>query len=76
VSDVYFAEEALVNNGHVVWTRSHLYVVCTEQNTVTAADLRESLRAVLGEQRPALSIVGTLIDDAIATDSTVVFRRP
>jgi len=76
VSAVYFAQESLVNDGHLVWTRSHLYVVCSDQDTIVGAELRESLRSVLGEQRPALAIGGALMDDAIATGSTVVFRRP
>ena len=73
VSAVYFAEESLVNNGYLVWTRSHLYVIYTDQDTIVEAALRESLRSVLGEQRPAL---GSADADhhAIATDSTVVFR--
>ena len=75
VSAVYFAEESLVNNGHVVWTRAHLYVVCADQDIAAAAALRESLRSALGEERPALEIGRTLMDDAIATDSTIVFRR-
>jgi hypothetical protein len=75
VSAVYFAEEALVNNGHLVWTRAHLYVVCTDEDAIMQAALREGLRSVLGEQRPALAIGGTLPDEAIASDSTIVFRR-
>jgi hypothetical protein len=75
VSAVYFAEESLVNNGHLVWTRSHLHVVCADQDSIGGAALRESLRSVLGEQRPAITIGRTLMDDAIASDSTLVFRR-